>query len=176
MLCQMCGIVQKKIKDIISNRIHHSKVTSMFIYSVVFSHSHFFPSSHVAFSKNSPENDLWIWKGVEEDHDILKANSSKQVRYHISNHIECLSPQNLQYVSADVCVSLYCMCYFRLARHPRWRLYQRRTKVWSGACWSSCGQAWTCLKWSFPPSSWSHALSWTSCLTTTTMLICSHSP
>lgn len=68
-----------------------------------------------------------------------------------------------------------CMFYFRLGRHPRWRLYQRRTRVWSGACWSSCGQAWTCPRWCCPPSSWSHAPSWTNCLTTTTTPICSHS-
>lgn len=67
------------------------------------------------------------------------------------------------------------MCCVRPGRLLRWRPYPRRTRVWSGAFWSSCGLVWTCPKWCCLPSSWSHALSSTNCQTTTTTPICSHS-
>lgn len=60
----------------------------------------------------------------------------------------------------------------RQVNHLKQKLSRRRTRTWCGSCWSSCGLAWICLGWCCPPSSWSHAHSWTSSLITITMLTC----
>lgn len=66
-------------------------------------------------------------------------------------------------------ILLFCFFLWRQGKLLKQRLFQKRTRVWSGPCWNRCAQEWTSPRWYYLHLSWKHVHSWTSSPITTIM-------